>query len=49
MYVKMAEKISKTRLKKGVICKLLKSKRVIKCYDKRGDLIGLYVVKKKKK
>ena len=35
-------------LKKGTICKLLKSKRVVKCYDKKGNLISAWVVKRRK-
>jgi len=45
---KMAKKISRTRLKKGVICKLLKDKRTVKCYDKKGNLISAWLVNRKK-
>ena len=41
-------KKSRTQLKKGTICKLLKSKRLVECYNKKGEMIAAYVVKKKK-
>jgi len=37
-------KMAKT--KEGTVCKLLKSKNIVKCYDKKGMLVGAYVPKK---
>ena len=44
----MVEKKSRTQLKKGTICKLLDSNKLVKCYNKKGELIAAYGVKKKK-
>ena len=49
--IKEEEKIimaKRKSLKKGTICKLLKSKRVVRCYNKKGELISAWVVKRKK-
>ena len=37
------------RKRKGNICRLLKNGKVVKCYNRKGELIGIYVPKKKRK
>ena len=32
--------------KEGAICKMLKDKRTVKCFDKKGNLVGIFVPKK---
>ena len=34
---------------KGYVCTLMKSKRAIKCYNKKGDLVGIYTPRKKRR
>lgn len=38
----------KKRLTGKDICKLMKGSRAVKCYNKRGELIGVWTVKRRR-